>query len=163
MAQNPLYLQAVQTLEAELAVVDNSIVPMTAIKDYLLTAMKDNSYLQEMILTSNRTLAACATYVEGQVREALNNKNGYLPDAEVYGMAEDFYYLSDEDIQALLTPVPKATSAQSKHVRKKEQAAVKEKTVDDQQMSLFEAIDEQKAESECAEMTIDTVAEDLQR
>ena len=33
MAQNLLYLQAVQTLEAELAAVDNSIVPMTAIID----------------------------------------------------------------------------------------------------------------------------------
>lgn len=161
MTQNLLYLQAVQTLEAELAAVDNSIVPMTAIKDYLLTAMKDNSYLQEMILTSNRTLAACATYVEGQVREALSNKNGYLPDAEVYGMAEDFYYLSDEDIQALLTPVPKVTSAQSKHVRKKEQAAVKEKTVDDQQMSLFETPDEQKIESGDSEAAVDTETEGL--
>ena len=123
--------------------------------------MKDNSYLQEMILTSNRTLAACATYVEAQVREALSNKNGYLPDAEVYGMAEDFYYLSDEDIQALVTPAPKATSAQSKHVRKKEQAAVKEKTVDDQQMSLFEAIDEQKTESGNSEAAVDTETEGL--
>ena len=161
MTQNLLYLQAVQTLEAELAVVDNSIVPMAAIKDYLLTAMKDNSYLQEMILTSNRTLAACATYVEGQVREALSNKSGYLPDAEVYGMAEDFYYLSDEDIQALLTSVPKVTSAQSKHVRKKEQTAMKEKTVDDQQMSLFETPDEQKIESKDSEAAVDTETEGL--
>lgn len=135
---NPELLQTItQKLENELNEIKNNFVPINPIKDYLLKACQDNDYLTDMLLTPNHTLISCAKYVEQEVRKALNNQNGYLDDAEVYGMAEDFYYLNGDDVTLLASPVksesvkPTVTPISQSNKPQKQ----------DTQLSLFDTLD----------------------
>lgn len=116
---NPELLQTItQKLETELANATDNFIPVSYIKDYLLNASQDNDYLAEMLLTSNRTLQACSTYMKQEITQTLIQQTNFdslqtdhyksvcMVSDEVFGMAEDFYYLSDEEITKLLSPPP---------------------------------------------------------
>lgn len=81
------------------------------ISEYLLKTCQDNYYLAEQILTTSRTLSLCDQYIQAEARKVLSGRSGYIADDIVYGMAEDFYYLSDEEITKLTASktAPKTT------------------------------------------------------
>lgn len=137
-------------LQSELNQIDQFTmqrIPMEPIMEYLLSACEENDYLAEIILSPEYTLMACAVYLRRQLLRALKERNtAYLPDLKVFAIAEDFYYLDAEEVQALMkipeTPVSKTSkgpAAQAKKAKEleKQETRQEKKTPTDKQLNLF--------------------------
>lgn len=56
--------------------------------------MKDRVFAT-LVCKKEKTLSKCFSYTEKEVREALNNTNGWLEDQKTYTFAET-YYLTEQ-------------------------------------------------------------------
>lgn len=89
--------EAAIKLEAELETAKSNLLPVFPIVRYLKNKCLSDDAFAELVNNEKKTLAKCFSYVTDEVKKALNNKNGWLDDNEVYAYAET-YYMTDEAV-----------------------------------------------------------------
>ena len=111
----------------------DDMVPAEPTLQYLISKCEEDNNFYERVLLENKKVKECMQYVLQEVKKKLENKNGYLPREEVFGMAEE-YYLSD-DIK-IDKPKPRSTPTINRTNNVSVQAKVEEKP-EREQISLF--------------------------
>ena len=89
--------EAAIKLEAELETAKSTLLPVFPIVRYLKNKCLSDEVFAELVNNEKKTLAKCFSYVTNEVKKALNSKNGWLDDNEVYAYAET-YYMTDEAV-----------------------------------------------------------------
>lgn len=84
-------------LEAQLETAKSTLLPVFPIVRYLKNKCMADDGFAAFVNDEKKTLDKCFNYVEGEVKKALNGKNGWLDDNEVYAYAET-YYMTDEAV-----------------------------------------------------------------
>ena len=112
---------AINILNEELEKKHSPMVPAVPIINYLISKCENNEEFAKRIDLENKSIKECFKYVLQEVKKKLNNKNGWIDDPEVYGMAE-YYYLSDENLiekpEPKVMDVPKTTTNNRPKVKK---------------------------------------------
>lgn len=113
--------KAINLLNKELEKEHSPMVPAVPIINYLISKCGNDEEFAERIVLENKSIKECFEYVLQEVKKKLNNKNGWIDDPEVYGMAE-YYYLSDENLiekpEPKVMDVPKTTTNNRPKVKK---------------------------------------------
>lgn len=94
--ENPNEEAAIK-LEAELETAKSNLIPVFPIVRYLKNKCLSDDDFAALVNDERKTLAKCFSYVTDEVKKALNSKNGWLDDNEVYAYAET-YYMTDEAV-----------------------------------------------------------------
>ncbi|MCK9471675.1 MAG: PcfK-like family protein [Bacilli bacterium] len=89
--------KAIEILKESANENNSSFVPIKPIINYLVTKCEGDGTFAERVILEGKTVKECMQYVEQEIKKKLNNKNGHIPDPEVYDMAVE-YYTSDEII-----------------------------------------------------------------
>lgn len=94
--ENPNEEAAIK-LEAELETAKSNLLPVFPIVRYLKNKCLSDDDFAARVNDKRKTLAKCFSYVTDEVKKALDGRNGWLDDNEVYAYAET-YYLTDEAV-----------------------------------------------------------------
>lgn len=124
---------ALKLLKGELENEHDKMIPAKPILNYLINKTEDDREFAERVLLEEKTVKDCFKYVLQEVKKALNNKNGYLPDQVVYDMAIDYFVLDGELIEKAPEPPKRTTPAYTPPTPKKEV-----KKEEKPQISLFD-------------------------
>lgn len=125
--------KAINLLNDELKKEHSEMVPAVPIINYLISKCENSEEFAERIVLENKSLKECFEYVLQEVKKKLNNKNGWIDDPEVYGMAEH-YYLSDEE-GLIEKPEPRIIDIPKTNTNNK---TVVKKAPEKDQLSLFD-------------------------
>ena len=126
-------------LEAQLETAKSTLLPVFPIVRYLKNKCTADDAFAAFVNDEKKTLDKCFNYIEGEVKKALNGKNGWLDDNEVYVYAET-YYMTDEAVFEKL-------AAEKEEEEKKRRADV-EKRRKEQEEKRKKAAKEKKKNTE---------------
>lgn len=142
-------------LEAELEHAKSTLLPVFPIVRYLKNKCLADAAFAAIVQDERKTLAKCFQYVEGEVKKALNGKNGWLDDNEVYAYAET-YYLTDEAIFEKIA----AEKAEAEKKRQ-EEVARKRKEQEEKRKKSVKSNKKKNSQKELAvEKSVDSVIEE---
>lgn len=132
--------EAIELLKGELEKEHSPMVPATPIINYLISKCKCDENFATRIILEKKSLKECLEYVLQDVKKKLNNRNGHIPDQEVYDMAEIYYILDEviiekpeEKIRDRINEIPQ-TKANNTATGKTKKIEKQKK----EQMSLFD-------------------------
>ncbi|MCQ4924916.1 PcfK-like family protein [Tissierella carlieri] len=91
--------EAIELLKGELEKEHSPMVPATPIINYLISKCKCDENFATRIILEKKSLKECLDYVLQEVKKKLNNRNGQIPDQEVYDIAETYYILDEVVIE----------------------------------------------------------------
>lgn len=132
--------EAAIKLEKELETAKNNLLPVFPIVRYLKNkCIADNSFA-DLVNDERKTLRKCFSYVEDEVRKALNSQNGWLDDNEVFAYAET-YYMTDEAIFQKI-------EAEKREAAEKRRAEVEQKRKEQEEKRKKTAIKKKQAEKD---------------
>lgn len=142
-------------LEAELEHAKSTLLPVFPIVRYLKNKCLADAAFAAVVQDERKTLVKCFQYVEGEVKKALNGKNGWIDDNEVYAYAET-YYLTDEAIFEKIA----AEKAEAEKKRQ-EEVARKRKEQEEKRKKSVKNNKKKNTQKELAvEKSIDSVIEE---
>lgn len=135
----------ISLLREELTKEHSPMVPAVPIIDYLISKCECDKEFSERITLEKKSLKECLEYVLQEVKKKLKNGNGYIPDPEVYAMAETYYILDEVAIEKPVKAYEKAKERikeipkPNKQTESKITILFKEETKQEkQQISLFD-------------------------
>lgn len=141
-------------LEAQLERAKSTLLPVFPIVRYLKNKCTADDAFAAFVNDEKKTLDKCFNYIEGEVKKALNGKNGWLDDNEVYAYAEA-YYMTDEAVFEKLAAEKEEEEKKRRadvEKRRKEQEDKRKKAVMEKKKHAAEvkttAVEKVKAEAE---------------
>ena len=144
-------------LEAQLEMAKSTLLPVFPIVRYLKNKCMADDGFAAFVIDEKKTLDKCFNYVEGEVKKALNGKNGWLDDNEVYAYAET-YYMTDEAVFEKLAAEKEEEEKKRRadvEKRRKEQEEKRKKAAKEKKKNTAEAktaaVEKVKAEAEKTE------------
>lgn len=147
-------------LEAQLETAKSTLLPVFPIVRYLKNKCMADDAFAVFVNDEKKTLDKCFNYVEGEVKKALNGKNGWLDDNEVYAYAET-YYMTDEAVFEKLAAEKEEEEKKRRadvEKRRKEQEEKRKKAAKEKKKNTAEvktaAVEKVKAEAEKNEAVI---------
>lgn len=128
---------AIEKLKKELKENSSNVVPAQQITDYLIKKCKEDKDFSEKVLDENKNLKDCFDFIYKQVKEKLNNKNGWIDDQEVYDIAEE--YFTGEKVKKIKIIKKELSEADETTEHKiKEIEAAKNKEINDRDKKIKE-------------------------
>ena len=141
-------------LEAQLETAKSTLLPGFPIVRYLKNKCMADDAFAVLVNDEKKTLDKCFGYVEGEVKKALNGKNGWLDDNEVYAYAETYYMTDEAVFEKLAAEKEEAEKKRRADVekRRKEQDEKPKKAAKEKKKNTTEskkaAVEKAKAEAE---------------
>lgn len=138
---NKLNEKAIDILKGELEKEHSPMVPGVPIINYLIDKCEKDENFADRITLENKNLKECLEYVLQEVKKKLNGKNGYIPDQEVYNIAETYYLLDEVKIEKPETKaidIPKTKNKTNNKVTVQTNQTKKNKLPQKEQLSLFD-------------------------
>lgn len=141
--------EAAIKLEAELETAKSNLIPVFPIVRYLKNKCLSDDDFAALVNDEKKTLSKCFSYVTDEVKKALNSKDGWLDDNEVYAYAET-YYMTDEAVFEQI-------AAEKAEAEKKRQEEVAKKRKEQEEKR--KKANEKKKKKEAEEKKKEPVAE----
>lgn len=139
-----------------MAIIDDAKTPYEkAIAQFLEKQRHVNNFLDEQLKKNTRTLNQCWEYIRNMAKSKAQNGCAMIEDSVVYGWAEDFFTMAEEEYKKLNVKKSKKSGNKSSEKsenreseKKKTKEAIKENKVQNKteaiagQTSLFDFLGE---------------------
>ena len=124
-----------------MAIIDDAKTPYEkAIAQFLEKQRHINNFLDEQLKKNTRTLNQCWEYIRNMAKSKAQNGCAMIEDSVVYGWAEDFFTMAEEEYKKLNVESGNKSSEKSEENRESEKKKTKEDIKDNKVQKKTEAI-----------------------
>lgn len=115
-----------------MAIIDDAKTPYEkAIAQFLEKQRHVNNFLDEQLKKNTRTLNQCWEYIRNMAKSKAQNGCAIIEDSVVYGWAEDFFTMAEEEYKKLNVKKSKKSGNKSSEKSEENRESEKKKTKED--------------------------------
>lgn len=115
-----------------MAIIDDAKTPYEkAIAQFLEKQRHVNNFLDEQLKKNTRTLNQCWEYIRNMAKSKVQNGCAMIEDSVVYGWAEDFFTMAEEEYKKLNVKKSKESGNKSSEKSEENRESEKKKTKED--------------------------------